>query len=392
MKYYKSAKEPELFHYTNVAGEKLWMYRHKYYDGTGKRREKKKSGFTTEKTALKALLEVKAQTLRGDIKQFDYEKLTVGQWLDMWYEMNSKKWKISTQISREHIIDKHLKPLIGHFKLQKLDKLTYKKYFLNVVEGKFKPGTIQLWHKIFKIAINAAIEEEILLRNRFNRMALPVAEYEEGTRNYFNSDELVTLLHDVKKNENITNYSLFLTLGYTGIRKGEAMGLQWKNVDFKKKTITIERTRDDKSTRSPKTKNSYRTIFVDDALIQQLEVYQKWCKKMLLTFGKTLKEDSFIFVLEDTSPIYSRLANNVLDRSIKRTKLNKITVHGLRHTHATILLNQGQNVKVIAERLGDNTDMIYKIYGHIMKDLEVESVAVFGQSLKTSGANFGANS
>ena len=67
--------------------------------------------------------------------------------------------------------------------------------------------------------------------------------------------------------------------------------------------------------------------------------------------------------------------------------LPKITVHGLRHTHCTVLLNRGVNVKVIAERLGNTPDMVYKVYGHVLKEMETESVSLFSQSLQTSGAN-----
>ena len=106
MQYKKSTKEKEVFSYENAKGQKLWMYRHKYYDGlTGKRKEKKKSGFKTEKAAIKALLEVKAQTLRGETKSLDYDNLTVAQWLDIWYEMNEKKWKAGTKAQRKNIID-----------------------------------------------------------------------------------------------------------------------------------------------------------------------------------------------------------------------------------------------------------------------------------------------
>lgn len=79
MKLHKSSKEPEIYYYFNTNNEKLWMFRHKYYDKTGKRREKKKSSFKTEKAALKELLEVKAVTLRGESKQVEHDQMTVGE-------------------------------------------------------------------------------------------------------------------------------------------------------------------------------------------------------------------------------------------------------------------------------------------------------------------------
>ncbi|MGE7667378.1 tyrosine-type recombinase/integrase [Ureibacillus composti] len=389
VKTYKHIKEPDIYYYFNTKNEKLWMYRHRYYDHSGKRREKRESGFKTDKEALKALLKVKAISMRGETKQFDYEKMTVGQWLDSWYKMNCNKWKESTSIQREHIIRLHLKPLLGNHKLHKLDKVMYKRDFLNVVEGKFSPATIRLWHKVFNIAINAAVEDEILPRNRFHRMPLP--KDNENMSNYLSPEELKLFLEDIKNNDNITNYTIVLTLVFTGMRKGELMGLQWKNINFKNNTIRIERTRDDKSARSPKTKNSYRTIIVDNELMNQLETYMKWCKEVLFSWGKKMKDDAFVFILESGDPIYERLPNNILQNSFKRIKISEITVHGLRHTHATILLNEGQDVKVIAERLGNTPDMIHKVYGHITEKLEVKSVAAFSESLKSVGVKFGVN-
>ena len=70
------------------------------------------------------------------------------------------------------------------------------------------------------------------------------------------------------------------------MRKGEICGLQWRNIDFKNNIITIERTRDDIGTRTPKTKNSYRRILVDNLVIDQLKKYQVRCKQILLKHGK----------------------------------------------------------------------------------------------------------
>lgn len=397
VKLYKSAKEPELYHYFNASGEKLWMYRHKYYDSTGKRKEKKRSGFKTEKAAIKSLLEVKAATLSGNTHQLDHDKMTVGQWLDKWYNAYNRKWKVGTRSQREGIIRLHLKPLLGHYKLQKLDKSTYQREFINALEGQFKPNTIHLWHNVFKIAINAAVEEEILPRNRFTKVTFPLdGESEQKNDNYLTPAQLVTFLNNAKQHENITNYSYLLTVAYTGVRRGEGLGLQWKNIDFKNNTITVERTRDSEGTHTPKTKNSYRTILVDEMLMKQLETYKKWCKPTLLSFGKKLKDDitkddTFVFI-SDQSGEPTAVANvaNSFDRVLKRTELPKTSIHGLRHTHCTILLNQGLNVKVIAERLGNTPQMIYNVYGHILKELEQESVSLFSQSLQI-GAKIGAS-
>lgn len=397
----KSTKEKEVFHYSNAKGEKLWLYRHRYYDSiTGKRKEKKKSGFRTEKAAIKALLEVKAATLRGETKSIDNDNMTITQWLDTWYEMNQNKWKVTTRKQREVAIRINMKPLLGHYKLQKLDRATYQKVFINALEHEYKPATVRLLHNLFKIAINAAVEEELLTRNRFTKVVLSNnAENENDTKeNFLTPAELNKLLITAKDTEHITNYSFLLTIAYTGIRRGEACGLQWKNVNFENCTITIERTRDAKGARVPKTKNSYRTILVDDIVMTQLKKYQTWCKQIMLAFGVRYSESSFVFISYQTAEPISDTGLLYMFRRVQENAglLNeenqpKCTIHGLRHTHATILLNSGQNVKVIAERLGNTPTMIYEIYGHVLKELEQQSVEMFSLSLKTSGAKSGAN-
>lgn len=399
VKLFKSSKEKEVFYYFNSKEEKVWLYRHKYYDGTGKRKEKKKSGFKTEKAAIKALLEVKAQTLRGETKSIENDNMTIAQWFDTWYEMNANKWKVTTRKQREIAIRLNIKPLLGQYKLSKLDRTTYQKQFINALESDYKPSSVRLLHNIFKIGINAAVEEELIPRNRFTKVSFSTSGENEVTtnENFLTPAELNTLLQTAKETENITNYSYLLTIAYTGIRRGEASGLQWQNIDFANNTITIERTRDNKGARSPKTKNSYRTILVDDLVMAQLKKYQIWCKQTMLAFGVRYTENSFVFIsyqtgepISDTGLLYMfrrvQEAAGLVITNDEGEQVAKSTLHGLRHTHATILLNSGQNVKVIAERLGNTPAMIYEIYGHVLKELEQESVNVFSNMLNVSGA------
>lgn len=226
------------------------------------------------------------------------------------------------------------------------------------------------------------------MHNRFTKVSI-ISNEEKVSKNFLTPSQLVIFLDDTKKHESITNYSFLLTVAYSGVRKGEALGLQWKNVDFENNTITIERTSDYIGTRTPKTKNSNRTILVDKMVMNQLDKYMKWCKKLLFSYGKILTEDTFVFISDHGANPLSRIVR-LMERIFKRTSLPKITLHDLRHTHCTILLNRGLNVKVIAERLGNTPQMIHEIYGHVLKELEQESVTLFSQSLEVSGATIGA--
>ncbi len=397
VKLYKSTKEPEIYHYFNTNEEKLWMFRHKYYDATGKRKEKKKSGFKTEKAALKALMEVKASTLRGETKHIENDNLTVGQWLDIWFEMNKGKWKPATIEQREIFIKLYLKPYLGSYKIQKLDKNIYQKVFINALETKLKPYSIHSLHKTFRTAINAAVADEILLRNKLHGVALPSIRSREAEKNYLTPLQLNVLLDHIKRNENIAYYTLFLTIAYTGMRKGEALGLQWRNMDFDNRTITIERHRGNNGVGTTKTQNSERTIKVDDIVLQQLKSYRTAVKALLLSYGRKLndnisKDDSFIFISPyNGEPFIPTGLNATFNRAVKAAGLPATTIHGLRHTHATILMNNGIPVKAIADRLGNTPEMIHTVYGHVLQELEEQTISVFSQSLKENGAKSGAN-
>lgn len=394
MKMTKTRIDPELFYYYNKKKEKRWCFRHRYYDVLGKRKEKFKQGFTTEKEAYRALLEVKTNMLNGNTKQVEHSNLTVAEWLDIWYETHENDWKVTSRKQRELAIKYQMKPLLGKYKLVDLDKTTYKRVYINKLLKKYKPSTVQLFHRLFKVAINAAVDDEILPRNRFNKITIP---QDDPKDNFLTAEELSKLLAAAKELENETNYSFIFTLAYTGLRKGEALGLQWNNVDFDAKTITVERTKDNKGVRTPKTKNSYRTILIDDSVAAQLDKYKKWCKKAKLKYGMRLKGSDFVFLsfqtgnpVSDTTVIYGlrRVIEKINKNAEEQNKIKKISLHGLRHTHATLLISQRIPVKVIAERLGNTPQMIFDIYGHTFKELEEEAVTAFNASLKQIGGDF----
>ncbi|MFT0803057.1 site-specific integrase [Bacillus swezeyi] len=153
------------------------------------------------------------------------------------------------------------------------------------------------------------------------------------------------------------------------MRKGEALGLKWEDIDFKEKTLTVERTRDEYSARPPKTKNSFRMILIDEVLIEKLKTYRAWCKKTLLKMGKHLADDDFVLISSQTGePISNYILRGKFERIIVRAGCKPITIHVLRHTHATILISQRIPVKVIADRLGNTPEMILNIYGLSFKN------------------------
>lgn len=375
----------EIKRYELKSGEVRYMYRCHYYDSLGKRREKSKSGFTTEKAALRSLLEVKAALLSGNVKAIEKESMTVSEWLDRWFEANKPHWKISTVKQYEMFIRLHYKPILGHMRLVDINRENYQRLFINKLLETHNANSVRTFHTIFKTALNAAVEDEILIKNRVRKVKISKpTEMETEKLYYYNAKQLDEFLATARNVLSYPIYISFLLLSYTGMRRGELLALWHDDFDFTNNTITINKTRDVHGLRAPKTKNSYRIISVDPAIMREVKSYQTWTKKTTLAYGGTWSGANFAMISTVGNPLSQGALHYPLAKVQKLAGLPKIPVHGLRHTHATLLmLNPEISVKAIAERLGNTVDMIYKIYGHVLKEMSYSTMLAFSDVMQT---------
>ncbi len=382
MKLHKT-KENEVYYYFTKSGQKRYMYRHKYYNALGKRKEKKKSGFKTEEDAVRDLLKVKVDLMDGNTTQIEYSQMTVSQLLEIWFETKKRNWKITTIKNHKQGI-RAINNLIGHYKVSTLKASTYERDFLNFLsEEGYSQGTLRAFHATFKTAVNFAVNEEMIVRNRFSNIKI---RYNKSLENFLEPKDLNTFLHYAKKLGNKTEWTMTYLLAYSGLRSGEAYALKWSEINFKENTITVEATRDYENRRTPKTENSYRTIEVDTKVMNTIKVYKKWCKQEKFSCGDKLTDDDLVFILSGGEPVYYTYLNVFFRKLYNHLKVNKInlkniTPHGLRHTHATILINALIPPPDIADRLGNTLEMIYNVYAHSFRNMETKTVSAFSDSL-----------
>ncbi|WP_280149922.1 tyrosine-type recombinase/integrase [Bacillus safensis] len=383
MKSEKSKKDDHLFSYYNAKKEKRWKYRFRYYDALGNRKEASGQGFTSENAAYRELLKVKSAVVNGEVKQVEHSNLTVDEWIDIWFDNAKNQWKDITIYNRKITFEKHIKPLLGRYKLRQLDKATYQRVFINKLLKKFEPSTVEYYHALFKIAINAAVDNEVINKNRFVKVKIKNdQQVEKPNDNFYTAAELKKFLDIVKSTGKMTQYTMILFLASTGARKGEAMGLRWSDIDFANDTITISRTRDSIGVRSPKTKNSYRTIKGGGELMNQLKLYRNSCKELKFSFGSHLKDDNYVFINQSNGkPVSDNFLNHAMKKVFEENDLKRITVHGLRHTHATILIGKKIPTRAIADRLGNTPEMIHRVYSHSFEELELETVHAFEDAM-----------
>lgn len=374
----KSKRYDGIYSYYDKNNDKKYMYRTRYYNEKGERKEKRKQGFTSEKDAYRALLELQIAIEEEEITAVESTNITVSQWADKWLQMNRTSWKPTTYNQRRNCVNYQVKGSIGHIKLHKLDLMTYQMLFIDplVDSKKYEASTIKLFHTIVKIMVNAAVDAELIKKNKITKAMLPKIEKKEYIYedNYYTFEEMQHFLKCAEKDESETAKMAFKILAATGMRKGECQALRWDNVvvEDERFYITIDSTRDRVGERKPKTDNSYRKIEISQELYNDLIRYKIWCKKVCLFYGKTFKKENLLLISQQTGDAISdTFIGSALKRIIRVNELKEITPHGFRHTLATIYINEGIPIPTIAKILGNTPQMIIDVYAHSIAEKEL---------------------
>lgn len=169
--------------------------------------------------------------------------------------------------------------------------------------------------------------------------------------------------------------AFFSFLYFTGCRKGEALALNWKDIDFKEKLVTINKSINRKGLEgatfevtTPKNRASYRKILLPDKLIEILKDYKKYCEKL-----DGFNENMFVFY--GSSPLVEQTIRRRMNEYSDLAGVKHIRVHDLRHSHASLLINKGQNILIVSQRLGhSDITQTLNTYSHLMPNKQKEII------------------
>jgi integrase len=368
---------------------------------TGKRKQKKKSGFKTKKEA-----ETAAAILQNEINQGTFVEETnvtfdafAFEWLYM-YE-SSGIVKQSTVRIRNH----EIKRLLDYFAKLKLSCITRNQYqnALNDLRKRgYAQNTIDGAHRTGKMIFKKAVEIGILKKDPTEFTHVPkqqktIEELEEkkDLPCYLEKQELKQLLQVAKKMGLDQDYPIFLLLAYTGMRIGELCSLKWRDIDMDEQTISISKTyynptnnRKEYKLLTPKTANAVRVIDVDDTVISELKKHQTFQKTIIMKHRDIYHEQDFVFACIDEElpgyPLYIKKVENRMKRLLKLAGLRKeLTPHSLRHTHTSLLAQAGVSLPQIMERLGHkDEDTTKNVYLHVTKEMKKEASQKFKELME----------
>lgn len=323
-----------------------------------------------------------------EVKAGEYitpEKIYFSDFVQDWHDKYAAKHlSLTTLDIHMRIINNRLIPVFGHMPLDKikaihiinfLDELEKNGKRLDGKKGKLSSATIQYHYRVLRNIFNRAVEWQILKDNPMTSVKQPKVEHKKKMP----YDEVeIEMVKSVLAQCPIM-WRIIITLAITtGMRRAEIAGLQWKNIDFENETIFIEHNLvyvkgHGSILKPPKNKNSIRTISIPSVLMDLLKEYKQLCDDEKENAGELWeeKENYFVFSAWNGKPLYPKSISQYWNRLKKKHGLRNISLHDLRHTSATILLNKGVHAKVIADRLGHaNIKTTMDIYAHVLRSAD----------------------
>ncbi|MEK8132939.1 site-specific integrase [Paenibacillus filicis] len=369
----------------NTKNGPMWMY--KYYlptidPKTGKKKQSTKRGFRTKKEASLDAAKTEQEIANGTFVIED-RFMTFKQLFEQWFATISTTYKPPTKKSVMSKFNKRILPHFGHLKLKDITK-SYCQDVLNAWHKEIK--SVENMRMYASLIFEHAIKMEILSKNPMKDTILPKSEedfFADDTdkRNYWEKHEIKQFLEAAENEFSLRDYVIFHTLIYTGARKGEVLALRWNDIDFKNKTMSLSKTLFQENRQSlsltSKTADSKRVISLDDTSIN-------WLKKLRTEASKGTvvsldgQANSLVFARKDGEGIRLAHPNRKLQKLIEKLNLHSITVHGLRHTHASLLFEAGANIKEVQERLGhSDIKMTMNIYTHVTKAVKEKTADRF---------------
>ncbi|MCF2617737.1 site-specific integrase [Oscillibacter valericigenes] len=351
------------------------------------------TGKTIYKNVLgKTQAEVKEKLKRAieDSAKLDTSKVgqyTVGQWMDVWFENYAKiKVRPSSHQTYRGYIENHIKPNIGSIPLNKLTSLELQKFYKKLlgngrverIESKKQPKglsakTVRNINQIISSALNLAIEQRLILTNPANACALPKLEHREMKT--LPVEQLASSLREAKESGVFEMYYIELA---TGLRRGELLGLKWSDIDLEHGNLWVQRQIvriDGEIVEAPlKTKNAYRTLPLSTDAVDVLKEQKKKCGN-----------SPYVFPSPTGGPISPDSVLHMLHRVLKRAGLPKVRFHDLRHTFATLALQNGVDIKTVSGMLGHfSAGFTLDTYAHVTTSAQKEAANTMGGVLRVA--------
>ena len=413
-----------------------WEYRFEAAKIDGKRKHISKSGFRTKKEAEDAGAKALAEYNNAGLK-FEPSDMSYADYLDYWFDNYVKvSCKYNTQMAYNQIIEQHLKPALGMYKLRSLTPVLIQEY----VNKKFVTGLKKTTVTNIMSVLSGSLRYAVVPAQLLTSSPAEYVKYPKKKTNKKETNRIILSIDDFNKmldrfeKGNPFRYALLIGF-HTGLRIGEVYGLTWDDIDFDKRTLDVNKQaykrnygvdvrrvmkqkgkREEKSAwyfGDTKTLSSTRKIKIGDTLIKELREYKAIQAQNELLYGEYYtqifmkketdekgKDIYRLIEVEKSVPVGLPQANLIMRKENGQYSSSDsfkyaarvihydlgitFNFHSLRHTHATTLIEGGVSPKAVQARLGhENIETTLQTYVHNTEAMEQTAVDVFEKTLST---------
>lgn len=357
-----------------------------YDPGTGKQIQKTITG-KTQKEVAKKLKEVTAALDAGTY--ISPCKMTVSEWLDIWVANYLNKVKPRTVESYKIISRNHLKPRLGATSLDALNAHTIQTFYnsLSTGEKPLSAKTIKNIHGVLHKALQQALRNKYIPFNPAEACDLPRVEKPEIKP--LDEEQIKSFLKAVRGHR---YECLFVTVLFTGMREGEALGLQWDCVDLKNGTITInkqlQKVVGEKRYQLLSTKNGKgRIITIPPYVVSILRQARYNQLENRLRYADCYDDSGFVFTDEIGRHLVPKSVYDSFKKIAAQIGSPNARFHDLRHSYAVAAIRSGDDIKTVQENLGHATAAFtLDVYGHVTDQMKKESAARMEQFIRSVNA------
>ena len=348
--------------------------------GTGKRRQQWVSGFPTRKAAEADRDEARARVRRGTYVV--PTRQTVGEYLSEWLDGVRGEYMPGSYDAVKLHVERYISPRIGQVPLAGLTTPTVKAFYAELYKsGRLRSDkplsakTVHNIHRTLSRALNDAVQEQPprIPANPAARAHKAPASPEQAT---WTAEDLHRFYAFVGEDR---LFALWRLAASTGLRRGELVGLRWSDVDLDAARISIASQRSKGggtvATSRPKNKRG-RVVELDPVTVSALRSYRTRQLEERMMLGDGWHDSGLVFTHADGTPLHPDSVTKRFGRLVLAAELPTVKLHGLRHTHATLMLGAGVHIKIVQERLGHSSIAITgDVYSHVSASMQADAAA-----------------
>jgi integrase len=321
-------------------------------------------------------------------------RVTLAGYFDEWLKGQRTQLKAATWATYRGKLDTYVLPKLGSVRLQALTAAMLTTLYAELYQSGGRGGrplalsTVRYCHRVLYKALNDAVRTgDLLAINVATRATLPKHRPDNEDEdeiaaelNVWNSEQVRAFAEHTAEHRLAAVFAVTVN---NGLRRGETLGLRWRDVDLDHGRLHIRHTlgviNNELSFSTPKTKKSKRSFRIDPVTIEALRAHRKRQRAERLAYpGQWSNDRDLVFTMQDGSPIHPNDVTYEFRRLSVEADLPRIRFHDLRHTYATLALQAGVNIKTVSQRLGHaSVQITWDTYSHVLPDDDEQAAQLF---------------